>query len=287
MPVVTFTDFITSPTDVFLRAIDKLSVAPITGWGPTVTFLVIGAYGYEVRGTGLTYTVVDGLRVITGGTITTILINYLQSPALGITGLTLDAAALQTAMTADANGTDNAAIETLFGALGWSYIGKAGRDVLREDGLTSDGVQFDLSGNDTVSSGGGADDFWLGAGHDLGAGGGGNDHLSGGGGADTLSGGAGNDSLTGGDGADVLTGGKGRDTLTGGAGGDTFVFARRDGLDQINDFDIHLDRIDLDPNTRVSFAAMGDDSLLTYGRAGDQILLIGVDITETAAIILI
>lgn len=269
MPVVTFTDLATSPPDVFMRAIDKLSVAPITGWGATVTFLVTGAFGYELKGAGLTYTLMDGIRVLTGGTITSILVNYLQSPALSLTGLTLNAATLQSAMKADADGTDNAAIETLFGSLGWSYTGKTTRDVLREDGLTSDGVALDLSGNDTVSTGGGADEFWLGAGNDLGAGGSGNDQLSGGTGDDTL------------------TGGKGRDTLTGGADSDTFVFAARDGQDRITDFDTATDRIDLAPGTQLTFTAMGADSLLSYGRAGDQILLVGVDISQTADIILI
>ena len=65
------------------------------------------------------------------------------------------------------------------------------------------------------------------------------------GGADRLIGGAGNDTLEGGAGDDVIVGGAGADTLYGGAGADIFVFASGDGADEIKDFEVGIDKIDL------------------------------------------
>jgi Ca2+-binding RTX toxin-like protein len=73
-----------------------------------------------------------------------------------------------------------------------------------------------------------------------------NDRLMGNAGDDLLNGGAGNDKAIGGAGNDVLVGGKGKDMLTGGAGRDTFVFNMvSDGMDQISDFEVGQDLIDL------------------------------------------
>lgn len=62
---------------------------------------------------------------------------------------------------------------------------------------------------------------------------------------DLIWGGAGNDTLSGGDGADILMGGDGRDRLTGGAGKDIFVMDSDYERDQIDDFQVGLDRIDV------------------------------------------
>jgi Ca2+-binding RTX toxin-like protein len=73
-----------------------------------------------------------------------------------------------------------------------------------------------------------------------------NDRLMGNAGDDLLNGGAGNDKAIGGAGNDVLVGGKGKDMLTGGAGRDTFVFNMvSDAMDQISDFEVGQDLIDL------------------------------------------
>lgn len=66
------------------------------------------------------------------------------------------------------------------------------------------------------------------------------------GGADQLMGGAGFDKIYGGDGNDILFDGAGDDMLYGGAGADTFVIGPPDGhTDEIRDFEIGIDRIDL------------------------------------------
>lgn len=304
MPSVTFSDYGHDPSDIFLRAIDKLSVAPITGWGSSVTYLVNGAFGYEFRGTGLTYAVVDGVRVLTGGTITSILVNFDQTPSLTLSGLSLNAANLRTAILADANGTPDA-VETLFGALGWTYTGKSSRDVLLEASLTSDGAQLNLSGNDTVHTFGGNDDFWLGGGADQGFGGLGSDRLDGGtgrnrlfggSGADTLIGRAGDDQLFGGDqddliqgggGGDRLSGGRGNDTLIGGGGADRFVFARGEGSDRIEGFDVTRDRIDLADEMGIALMAAGLDTILSTGTEGEQVLLVGIDIASAGEIMFV
>jgi Ca2+-binding RTX toxin-like protein len=78
--------------------------------------------------------------------------------------------------------------------------------------------------------------------------------LSGSSGADRISGGAeqsqiwggdGDDTLNGGGGDDVLIGGAGRDRLSGGAGADLFVGDVTEGRDDILDFELGVDRIDL------------------------------------------
>ncbi len=305
MPLIDFTAATSSPPDIFLKSVEKLAGTTITGWGPSVTYLSNGSFAYEFKGSGLTYALVDGIRVMTGGEITSIQVRYDLVVVMDLGGLFLDADALQAAIGADAAGTDNAALETLFLPLGWSYAGKSGRDVLMTGGLSSDGAALNLAGNDTVSLGGGNDDCALGSGDDIGTGGagqdgldggrgrdslagdGGNDTVLGGIGADLLSGGADNDTLDGGSEGDRLSGGKGADTLTGGTGADVFAFALRAGQDQITDFDIATDRIDLAGAVSHHFTAAGDDVLLTYGRGGDQVLLIGIDISASGGIVIL
>ncbi|MEL6168411.1 MAG: calcium-binding protein [Pseudomonadota bacterium] len=60
-----------------------------------------------------------------------------------------------------------------------------------------------------------------------------------------LDGGAGDDVLHGRGGPDIIFDGAGSDTLTGGAGRDLFVFAADDTPDQITDFEVGRDRMDL------------------------------------------
>jgi Ca2+-binding RTX toxin-like protein len=74
-----------------------------------------------------------------------------------------------------------------------------------------------------------------------------------------LTGNSGNNTLSGLDGNDTLNGGAGRDTLVGGAGSDTFVFqfgqSSVSGVDQIADFAIGTDRIDLLTGSSVAMNA--------------------------------
>lgn len=302
LPNVALIDFVTSPPGFFVQSIDRLTGAAITGFGPSVTFLANGTTAYKFSGSGFTYALVGDTRILTGGVLTGIEVFLNGNSAMTLTGLSLSATSLQNAIDSDAAGTDNAAVENLFLPLGWAYTGKAGRDVLRASDLSSDGTPFDLAGRDTIATGDGNDDFFLGAGDDAGFGGRGGDRLEGGRGkdtlfgdagndtllggssADTLYGGAGHDALDGGNEADRLTGGTGRDTMTGGAGRDTFVFALRDGADQISDFNPATDRIDLVAGVAHHFTAAGADTVLHYGNFGDQILLTGIDITEASTL---
>ncbi|WP_407493675.1 calcium-binding protein [Pseudooceanicola sp. MF1-13] len=69
--------------------------------------------------------------------------------------------------------------------------------------------------------------------------------LTGGAQNDLIWGNGGNDTLSGGDGDDVLSGGDGRDILTGGAGADTFIFDRDFMRDEVRDFELGVDRLDV------------------------------------------
>ena len=133
----------------------------------------------------------------------------------------------------------------------------------------------------------GATGLTAGTGRDSLHGDGGNDTLLGGAGVDMVAGGPGNDSLDGGFESDLLAGGLGDDTLAGGTGSDTFLFAPRNGQDRIDDFTPGIDQIDLAAGVAHAFAASGADTILTYGKSDDQILLIGVDISETVLISII
>lgn len=103
--------------------------------------------------------------------------------------------------------------------------------------------------------------------------------------ADLLAGGAGHDVLYGGDGADILMDGAGSDTLWGGTGADTFVL-RGDGVvDEIRDFELGVDVLDLSGWGRIyareslGFGRMaggirlffGEEELKIYSRDGARI----------------
>ncbi|NOX74829.1 MAG: type I secretion C-terminal target domain-containing protein [Alphaproteobacteria bacterium] len=92
------------------------------------------------------------------------------------------------------------------------------------------------AGNDTLI-GGTAQDTLIG--------GEGDDYLNGGYYEDRLEGGAGNDILLGGRQNDVLIGGSGSNRLSGGSGADEFIFTDFGAADTITDFEIGVDKINL------------------------------------------
>ena len=114
MPSVDFLDFTTSPPNFFVKSIEALATETITGWGSSVTYLVSGTTSYAFHGIGLTYAVTDGVRVITGGMITAMTVYFNQEETMELSGLSLDAAGLQAAISADASGSNDAALEQMF-----------------------------------------------------------------------------------------------------------------------------------------------------------------------------
>ena len=132
-------------------------------------------------------------------------------------------------------------------------MGSAGEDDLRGD-----------QGNDVIFGGSGDDAVRGNQGDDVIFGGSGDDTVRGGQGDDVIFGGSGGDTVRGGRGDDVLFGGSGDDTLTGGSGADTFVFYPNDGNDEITDFDVNEDTIDL-----TGFGANIEFSQLTFTATED------------------
>lgn len=112
----------------------------------------------------------------------------------------------------------------------------------------------------------------------------GNDKLLGGYGADTMNGLGGNDTLEGSNGDDTLNGNAGTDVLRGGDGADLFVFnAGEGGRDRVEDFQVGLDRLQLNPASGYApTAAEGVDAggargtWVTWGAGNDTAFLAGV-----------
>ena len=94
----------------------------------------------------------------------------------------------------------------------------------------------------------------------------GGDALTGDARADLLLGGAGDDVLVGGGGDDILSGGAGDDRMTGGAGADVFVVRPGGGADEVMDFEVGVDRLDLSALGRIH-----DVSALGFHRRSDGI----------------
>ncbi|WP_374798477.1 hypothetical protein [Aerosakkonema funiforme] len=97
-----------------------------------------------------------------------------------------------------------------------------------------------------------------------------NDNIFGGQGNDIIYGGRNEDYLSGDDGNDILSGDRGNDQLFGGAGRDTFVFRAESGADQINDFVLADDVIQIGVglgfnNGTDVLRAMTNSSLTTGG----------------------
>lgn len=312
MPDVTFAAGVSSSPRALFTAIDNLTGgATIALATPTLVRLTqVGPggvlYQYDVTGVGITFGLIGGTPALTGGLLTGLTVTQAGALQMTVIGLTLLATALQAAMTLESTGTDVTAVENLFLPMGWSYHGNANADVLLASDVSLDGVQLNLSGNDTFDGGGGNDNVFLGDGDDLvhGAtgndrvdGGKGNDKLYGDSGKDQLLGGTQNDQLFGGSDTDILIGGRGRDAINGGTGSDQltgnggpdrFVFAVGDGSDMITDFALGVDKIDLAPGVAFSFVAAGaNDTALLYGPGGDAILLVGVDIANAGLITII
>jgi len=98
-------------------------------------------------------------------------------------------------------------------------------------------------------------------------------------GNDTLNGGMGNDTLYGQGGNDILNGGSGTNVLTGGAGADSFRFNDLSNHSTITDFQLGLDKIEIDTSIASDFASLnirdvGGSSVVSTGDV--EIVLTGV-----------
>ncbi len=156
--------------------------------------------------------------------------------------------------------------------------GGRGNDVIT--GGFGDDLMTGGRGSDTISGDQGDDQIFGGRGGDLLDGGANNDEIHGGGGNDRIIGGAGDDQIWGEKGRDTISGGDGNDQiygsggsgndndmLTGGLGADTFIFdmlLARDigGDDQITDYDIAQDHIELNGDVLVSLTDTIDGVLI-------------------------
>jgi len=164
----------------------------------------------------------------------------------------------------------------------------------RSDLITGDNNDNRLKGMDgwdTLYGAGGNDTLEGGGGHDVIDGGEGDDLLTGGSKRDNLMGGSGADTIDGGTGQDTLTGGAGDDILAGGAHKDTFVFASGSGNDQITDFHLGLDVLDLSKSSTdfsdlASVIAVSTETaggLLIDLGGGDSVLLVGIGINDLSS----
>ena len=131
--------------------------------------------------------------------------------------------------------------EMLGGAQNDRMFGGNGVDDMRGGG--GGDVMKGGGGGDEMRGDGGSDNLAGEGGKDRLIGGGGGDTISGGGDNDTIVGGGGSDRMTGGAGADRLSAGAGADTLTGGGGADQFIFAPRQGVNLVRDFQNGVDKI--------------------------------------------
>lgn len=188
-------------------------------------FLLLDILGASVRieGTGLTYAVVFGKTVLTGGTVENVLVHSGSDLIGSFTGLSLPATDYAAAIAAEYLGTNMTALEEQFFQNDFVFQGTNTKDFLLPGRQTDDGFLIEPEGDDIAYLRGGNDRFAMGRGDDIAYGGTGRDKIWGGQGYDTLYGGSGSDTLWGNDGKDVLYGGTSNDSLFGGNSRDLLV----------------------------------------------------------------
>jgi Ca2+-binding RTX toxin-like protein/subtilisin-like proprotein convertase family protein len=156
-------------------------------------------------------------------------------------------------------------------------------------GTSDNDAIYGNEGDDILNGEDGNDILYGGAGNDTLSDTSGGNQLFGEDGNDILTSGAGNDILNGGAGNDLINGGSGSNILTSGAGADTFIYRINSSTyfnDQITDFDISQDRIDLSKNYSFStkFSDMNiyqsEDGAVIEFSSSQKITLQGVNISE-------
>ena len=139
------------------------------------------------------------------------------------------------------DGSQNAAVNHLYGGIGHDYYIVGANDIVVEaPGAGTDTVEFHGTGTRTYLRGDlPANVEGLALGDDLGAsdlqGSSGDDTLTGNASNNVITGGAGDDTLWGGDGTDTLIGGTGDDTMLGGPGVNSYLFGKGFGNDSVAD----------------------------------------------------
>ncbi|MEL6997779.1 MAG: M10 family metallopeptidase C-terminal domain-containing protein [Pseudomonadota bacterium] len=147
---------------------------------------------------------------------------------------------------------------------------------------TYSSISFALGAHVEAGTALGTDDIDI-AGNDI------NNWIGGNSGQNVLRGGGGRDRLIGLDGDDTLHGGAGNDVLEGGAGADVFRFASGTGTDNILDFEVGVDTIDVSA-LGIAYADMTiidhvHGSLIIWDDPGDvgsrgYLVVVGVDTSE-------
>ncbi len=265
--------------------------------------------GIEYRtvliGSDMVYSKLTGERVLSGGDVESIRMGRVEGgnfvPLVFSEGKTFQGSDIFVAARDEKNNTDTSAIEDLIINAGVRYNGTDLKDIFLKGAMNNDGSALNLSGQDRVDLQGGDDTFFLGRGNDFALGGSGDDSLTGGlgndrlfgqsgrdklignAGKDRLFGGGGNDKLFGGTGDDILKGGlghdrlfggRGNDLLSGAAGKDVFLFRDGTGDDQIDDYQIGLDRLKITTANEILVTDQAEGLLLSWGDG--SVLVIGI-----------
>ena len=102
---------------------------------------------------------------------------------------------------------------------------------------------------------------------------------------DLLIGGSGGDTIEGGGGEDTMAGGAGNDTLKGGGGADVFVFRLGFGNDMISEFDLSVDRVEIEEELWAGEQRdqAGMDARTSISDSGDLVLTLDDGSTITFA----
>ncbi|MEJ6708165.1 MAG: calcium-binding protein [Amylibacter sp.] len=261
---------------------------------------------------------IAGQTLLSGGIIDSISVSQGGTDLGSLNDLNMPSATLSFAFLNEFFVVDPLALENLFLTEDWIFNGSNDAQVLTADMLTSDGVSYSPSGNDTAFLMGGDDIFDLGLGNDTVLGGSGHDQLLGGdgndilngdgakdimhgdggddimfggtgGGTDRMYGGEGNDLLNGGTGDDRMFGGEGENVFNGGTGddrmyagddADTFVFnsITNTGDDDVYGYDTPEDTLDIDATAYLGISIFADSVIVNH--SGGSITLHDVTITN-------
>ncbi|MCF6233601.1 MAG: hypothetical protein L3J36_10980 [Rhodobacteraceae bacterium] len=281
-------------TDIFGTIGFITTEAEITNVFPT-GLVGNGIYDGEVVtivgfGSDLNVGSVGGVDIINSGTMDGFTVVSQTKGTVSFVDLDIDMSVFAPIIVADNNGSNPSGIEEFLQARDWDILLSNNDDIAPKGTMLTDGVEFNMKGNDIIRGLGGNDDLYSGNGRDKLFGGNGNDRLDGGKGKDMLNGGAGKDVLDGGAGKDVLDGGAGKDVLTGGGGADRFVFKDNGGRDRVQDFNATNNKEDIDLKAVSEIAGFKDlknnhmnqvgNNVEIDDGAGTQIVLIGVDIGD-------